>query len=47
MNSDEDDDITRPETFPQSCPRPDCFCPFDKDPDDDIPFHGFEEDAED
>jgi hypothetical protein len=23
------------------------FCPFDKDPDDDLPFHGFEEDPED
>ena len=35
MYSDEENDINPPG-----------IGPFDKDPDDDIPFHGFEEDPE-
>jgi hypothetical protein len=43
MNSDDDNDIPSPGNLPINPPG---IGPFDKDPDDDIPFLGFEEDPE-
>ena len=52
LNSEDQDDNPKPERLPIYRKRREIFDmvnkigPYDKDPDDDIPFHGFEEDPE-